>query len=136
MKRILVLVLLMSTLTGCKKTIENIKQNLVVKVMTDGEWKISSFTEDGAQLGADYSDYAFKFNENETMEARKSGTLQSSGTWHGDANALTISTLFNGVENPLLRTNGTWKIDNTTETTVNATQVGGNASRTMKLIKL
>ena len=136
MKKVILFALLISSVTGCKKAIENIKEDMIRKIMTEGQWKISSFTEDGTELGADYADYAFKFNENETMDASSPGSLKASGSWRGDTDALTISTNFPGAANPLLRTNGTWKINSTTETTVNATQVGGSAARTMKLVKL
>jgi len=42
-KHLLVFCLLLAGITGCKKTIEQIQEDLVIKAMTDGQWKITNF---------------------------------------------------------------------------------------------
>ena len=43
MKKFLVFTVAIVLLAGCKKTAEKIAEDLVIKAMTDGQWKVSNF---------------------------------------------------------------------------------------------
>jgi hypothetical protein len=45
---------------GCKKTAEKIGEDLVIKAMTDGQWKITKFTQNSTDITTSFS--AINFN--------------------------------------------------------------------------
>ena len=111
MRLVLPVFFLFFLLPGCKKTIEKQKENLIVEAMTDGKWKVASFTDDSSDLTSSFSGYSFQYYENRTVDAFQSGTLDKSGTWTEDIDNLNISANFAGVSNPLALINGTWHIE-------------------------
>jgi hypothetical protein len=137
MKNIYLLVFLVALLGCSKEKIQQKQEDLVVKAMTEGQWKVTNFVKNGTDLTSDYSTYAFKFNTNLTVDAINNGTLERSGTWNADANAQTITSLFPGVSSvPVGNLHGTWKITSTTWTSVNATQTVGTEVKILRLDKL
>jgi len=120
---------------GCKKTVENIQQDLVILAMTDGQWGVTSFTQNGTNITADFASYKFKYYSNKTVDAIKSGTVEKTGTWDGNASTMTTSANFTGAAYPLNLINGSWHIDRNSWTYVEATQVTGTETRTMRLDK-
>ena len=135
MKKLLLLVYLLFIFSGCKKAIEKIQEDLVIKAMTDGQWVITSFTQNGTNITSSFSDYKFQYYSNKTVDAIKSGTVEKTGTWDGNASAMTTSANFPGVSAPLNLINGSWHIDNNSWTFVEATQVSGSETKTMRLDK-
>jgi len=127
--------ILLTLLSGCKKAIENIQQDLVVKAMTDGQWVVSSFTINGANISADFSTYKFKYYSNKTVDAIKNGTVEKTGTWDGNATTMSTSASFSNPVYPLILINGTWHIDNNSWTYVVASQLNGSDTKTMRLDK-
>ena len=75
---ILVLVLLCS---GCKKAIEQAQEDLVMKAMTDGQWKITNFVNNGTNISAEFSEYKFQYHSNKTVDAIKNGIVDKTGAW-------------------------------------------------------
>ncbi|RYY60721.1 MAG: hypothetical protein EOO05_08940 [Chitinophagaceae bacterium] len=136
MKLLLPLCLLVLALPSCKKAIEQKKENIIVSAMTSGQWKVTSFVQDGADMTSDFTGYAFKYYENRTVDAIYSGTLVTTGTWAEDVNKLAIQATFNGATDPLLLINGNWKIDKTDWTYVEATLITGSSTRKMRLEKI
>jgi hypothetical protein len=122
-------------LTGCKKAVENAQQDLVVLAMTDGQWVVTSFTKNGTNITADFASYKFKYYSNKTVDAIKSGTVEKTGTWDGDASAMTTWANFSAPPYPLDLINGSWHIDRNSWTYVEATQIAGAETRTMRLDK-
>jgi len=80
MKKITIYFFLIVLLTGCKKAVENIQEDLVIKAMTDGQWKITSFTQNGSNITADFALYQFKYYSNMTVDAIKNSTVEKTGT--------------------------------------------------------
>ena len=134
-KTYIVLLLLVFSVTGCKKTIEKIQQDLVIQAMTDGQWKITSFKLNGTDITGDFSPYAFKYYSNKTVDALNSGTVEKTGTWDGNASTMTTSASFVGAAYPLTLVNGSWHIDRNSWTYVEATQTNGTDTRFMRLDK-
>jgi hypothetical protein len=121
--------------SGCKKAVENAQQDLVIMAMTDGQWAVTSFTQNGNSLTADFASYKFKYYSNKTVDAIKNGTVEKTGNWDGDAASMTTWANFSSPLYPLNLINGTWHIDRNSWTYVEATQIIGTETRTMRLDK-
>ena len=109
-------------LASCAKTVENIQEDIVLKAMTDGQWRVTNFTKAGTDLTSDYAPYRFQFQTNNTVAAINNGVTEATGSWTADAVAQTITSVFNNAAPTLLRLNGTWKITKNSWTFVEATQ--------------
>jgi hypothetical protein len=136
MKRVLPLILILIVLGGCKKTIEKIQQDLVIKAMTDGQWKVTSFTLNGTNISPDFANYRFKYYSNKTVDAINNGVVEQTGTWDGNASSMTTWANFTSASYPLNLINGSWHIDRNSWTFVEATQSAGGNTKLMRLDKL
>ena len=136
MKKAALFTVLVFLFTGCKKTVQQIQEDLVVKAMTDGQWKITNFTQNGTDITADFAAYQFKYYYSPNkVDAIRNGTVEITGTWDGDANSMTTWANFTSPAYPLNLINGTWHIDRNSWTYVEATQIIGSETRTMRLDK-
>ena len=136
MKKLLIYsTIFFSLFTGCKRSIENIQQDLVIKAMTDGQWVVTSFTRNGATITSDFSAYKFKYYSNKNVDAIKNGTVEMTGKWDGNADNMTTWANFNSPPYPLDLINGTWHIENNGWTYVVASQTNGTETKTMRLDK-
>lgn len=136
MKSFFVLALLTIGFTGCKKFIEAKQEDLVVKAMTDGQWKVTSFKQDNNDVTGSFSPYTFQFRSDKTVEAIKNGAVETKGTWEGNAGNKTIASLFNSnASATVLLLNGTWNITRNSWTYVEASQTVNGEVRTLRLDK-
>lgn len=136
MKKITVALLLFVSLAGCKKTLEEKARDIVLDAMTSGTWEITKFTVNGNNITSDFAGYSFQYHKNETVDAIKNGSIQSTGSWSGDAANMRISANFTNVSEPLLLINGQWSITNNSWTFVEASQTVGSQVKTLRLDKL
>ncbi len=136
MKHFLPIFCLLLLFTNCKKAIEKAKENAIVSAMTDGQWVITSFIDDGTDITSNFSPYKFQYYANRTVDAINNGTVEKTGNWEGDANAMAITATFPSASNPLLLINGTWHIDDNSWTYVVASLTTGGKTKTMRLQKL
>ena len=137
MKSTLVVIALFALgLSGCKKTIEKIQQDLVIQAMTDGQWKVTSFKLNNADITSDFAAYTFKYYSNKTVDALNNGNVEKTGNWDGNASTMTTWASFSSPAYPLSLINGSWHIDNNSWTYVVATQVSGTDTKVMRLDKL
>jgi hypothetical protein len=135
MKPILLLLLSLFLFAGCKKSIQNIQEDLVIKAMTDGQWEITSFTLNGNNITTDFTNYRFKYYSNKTVDAINSGSVEKTGQWDGNAGTMTTWANFSGAVYPLNLINGSWKINDNSWTHVIANQVTGSDTKVMRLDK-
>ena len=135
MKKLIPFIALLISLVGCKKTVEDVQEDLVVRAMTDGQWVITSFTQNSTNITADFSTYKFKYYSNKTVDAIKNGATEKTGNWDGNATAMTTWANFPSANYPLTLINGTWNITNNGWTFVVATQTNGSETKTMRLDK-
>jgi hypothetical protein len=135
MKRLIAIASLFILFAGCKKTIENIQEDLVIKAMTDGQWVITNFTLNGTNITSDFAGYRFKYYSNKTVDAISNGITERTGNWDGDAATMTTSASFNGANYPLVLINGSWHITRNSWTYVEATQTVGSDTKIMRLDK-
>ena len=135
MKKLALFIVWIVLFAGCKKTTENVQQALVILAMTDGQWAVTSFTQNGTNITTDFAGYKFKYYSNKTVDAIKNGTVEKTGTWDGDAASMTTWANFTSPPYPLDLINGSWHIDRNSWIYVEATQVVGTETRTMRLDK-
>ena len=135
MKNTLCLLLLALCFFSCKKIIENAQEDLVVKAMTDGQWRVTKFTRDNNNVTSDFAAYKFQFRSNKTVEAINNGAVETAGNWEGNATARTIASNFSTANQTVSLLNGTWLITNNSWTFVEATQTVNNEVRTLRLDK-
>jgi hypothetical protein len=135
MKKTAVLFGMIMLLAGCKKSIQNIQEDLVIKAMTDGQWVVTSFTFNNANITSDFSPYKFKYYSNKTVDAINNGNIEKTGTWDGNASTMTTWASFTNASYPLNLINGSWHIVNNGWTYVVATQVIGSETKAMRLDK-
>lgn len=136
MKKVIIALSLLLILGGCKKSIEKLKENAVISAMTDGQWVITNFVNNGAVITSDFSPYKFQFYSNQTVDAINNGSVEKTGTWDGDANTMTITANFPNSGATLTLINGTWHIDNNSWTFVVASQNLNSEVKTLRLEKL
>lgn len=116
--RYLIILLVAGTLlTGavsCRKTVEQQYEDILKKMMVDGSWTITGFSEDSVDITPSFSGWICKFHDDNTMSATSSSALGSStqtGTWQSNLAAQSITAQFNSsVTDPLKKINGTWTI--------------------------
>ena len=135
MKKFIVILSALIFLTGCKKTVEQIVGDAILQAMTDGQWAITNFTQNGNDITSSFTGYKFKYYSNRTVDAIKNGSLDMTGTWDGDANSMTTLANFSGAPLPLSLVNGTWHITNNSWTYIAVTQTNGSEVKTMRLDK-
>ncbi|MEI2739896.1 MAG: hypothetical protein V9F01_14075 [Chitinophagaceae bacterium] len=129
---------LMVVLVSCGKNGDDttpVQEDLVVKAMTDGQWAITIFTLNGNNITPDFYGYRFKYYSNKTVDAKFNGNVVNTGTWDGSASTMTTSANFPGAVYPLTLINGSWRIDRSSWTYVEASQTIGSDTKTMKLVK-
>ena len=135
MRLIIASALLFCLLAGCNKIIENAQEDLVVKAMTDGQWRVTQFSKGSMDVTSDFSPYTFQFHTNKTVEAIKGGNVESKGVWNGNATDRTIASTFSNAAPTVMLLNGTWQITKNSWTYVEATQTVNNEVRTLRLDK-
>ena len=136
MKKAIIALSLVFFLGGCKKTIDKLKENAVISAMTDGQWVITNFVNNGVVITHDFSTYKFQFYSNHTVDAINDGVVEKTGTWDGDASTMTITANFPSSGATLTLINGIWHIDNNSWTFVVASQNSSSGVRTLRLEKL
>ncbi len=94
---------------SCKKYIQQQEQNALVKLVTQGTWRVTGYKDHDSSITASFSGYSFQFNENGTVY----GILnqqQTPGTWSADVSAKSITSNFPSASYPLNMLNYTWII--------------------------
>jgi hypothetical protein len=124
---------------GCKKAIEEkIEQkqtDILVGIMTDGEWNMTSFKENGV-TDSNLVGYTFKYYSDYTVDGKSPSGYVKRGNWTGNAVTQTTTCEFPADALPtLLKINGSWKITRNSLIYVEAQQIVGNLTKTMRLDK-
>jgi hypothetical protein len=120
---------------SCKKAIENQLNDAIIKSMTEGQWVITSFKNNGIDVTPDFSGYQFQYHTNKTVDAIKNGVVEITGDWDGNAFDKTTWASFPGNSLPVTLLNGNWKITNNTWSYVVATQTNGSQTKSFRLEK-
>ena len=135
MKKYLLIITLFTALVGCQKAKEAIAEDLIIKAMTDGQWKVTKFKKDSTDVTTDFASYKFQFKKDNSVDALNNAATEASGSWNADAMARTITSNFANGSNTIKLLNGTWKITNNSWTFVEATQTVNGEVRLLRLDK-
>jgi len=135
MKKLALFLVVIIILSSCKKAVQNTQEDLVLMAMTDGRWKITSFTRNGNDITSDFTNYRFKYYSNKTVDAINNGVVEQTGQWDGSSTAHTTWANFTAAIHPIVLINGTWNIMNNSWTYVTASQTSGSDTKIMRLDK-
>ena len=113
-------VFLLNISPSCKKAVDNIQQNAIYDIITNGRWTVSRFEVAGVSKTSEYAGFEFQFFSNGVVTAIKDGSSNVNGNWSANIENITITSEFPGQGDPLKRFNTVWFITRTTETTVQA----------------
>ncbi len=94
---------------SCKKAIEKKAQDMIMDAITNGEWIVEQYFENGNNASSQFLNYSFRFYENGTLTSTISNTA-TDGTWVPNTTEYTIVTEFPTATDPLKKLNGLWKI--------------------------
>jgi hypothetical protein len=137
-RRILILTLMslfMFTSMSCKKAIEEQYDDVLKKLITDGSWVITKFTEGGTDITGSFGGWICKFYDNNTLTATQATNVQG-GVWQSNTASQTITAQFYAsVTAPLDKINGTWTITSTSATVGKFSQTKAGVAYTMELTK-
>jgi hypothetical protein len=136
MKKILLIILICFAFTNCKKAIENVQEDALIQIMTNGQWSVTSFKKGIDDVTADFSGYKFQFKSNRTVDAIKNNIVEKTGTWDGNAYNRSIIYNFANATNPLLLLNGTFIITDSGLSYVEANQTVNGEVRMLRLDKI
>jgi hypothetical protein len=126
----------MVLLGSCKKAVEKTQLDALMKLITSGQWKVTTYKKDGTDITSQFSAYRFQFKEGGTVDAIKDDRVDKTGTWVGNTADLTIQSSFGAVEAPLSLLNGTWYVTKTSLTFVESNQQVNGEARFLRLDKL
>ena len=135
MKNFFTLLLFTVSFASCKKMVDAVQEDLIVKAMTEGQWKVTRFTKDTSNITSGFTPYTFQFRPDKSVEAIRNGTIESTGNWNGSAATRTISSSFTYANATLSLLNGSWQITNNSWTFVEARQTVNNEVLTLRLDK-
>jgi DNA-binding transcriptional regulator of glucitol operon len=135
MKPVLIALLAVSALTGCKKIIEKQKENLVLSIITDGQWTITRFVQAQDTITSQFSGFTFQFNRDYSVEAIRNSLVEEKGTWQGDTETMNITANFSGSNETLKKINGVWHIYQNTLSSVQASQSNPGMEKSLRLDK-
>jgi membrane protease subunit (stomatin/prohibitin family) len=135
MKNLIYFSFLLISLGSCKKAIDNAKEDAVIDIMVDGQWYITKYLKANIDVTNDFTGYKFQFFENRTVDAIKNNAVQKTGTWQGNATALTIYSNFANADYPLSLVNGTFQITDSSPSFVEANTTVNGEYRWLRLEK-
>ena len=121
-------------LSSCKKAIEDTKKNILLGMITNGQWYVESFKEADADITDNFTGFLFSFEENGTVTGSRQNESHS-GTWEGVISTYSIISEFPAAGEPLIKLNGTWKVKDSAEDYVLAEKQADSATSVLKLRK-
>ncbi|MBC7874390.1 MAG: hypothetical protein H7Y01_10360 [Ferruginibacter sp.] len=120
---------------SCKKNPPTIPEDLVIQIITTGEWSVTDFKLNGNNLTLDFAGWRFKYFENKTVDAKFNGNVMNTGTWDGSQSTMTTTANFPGAAHPVTLVTGTWSFVPSGSRVVEASQTIGADVKTMKLYR-
>jgi hypothetical protein len=130
----LTLLLFCINLVSCKKAIENKQRDILIDAITNGEWQVQQYIEGTVDMTVLFYGYSFQFEENGALHSNYYGII-THGTWVGDINNQSITSLFPTATDPLKKLNGVWKLTDSYWDYVKAEMTTANEKKILHLIK-
>lgn len=123
-------------LAACStKTVEEQQKDLLVQLITNGQWAVTNYTKGTTDVTADFSGYRFQFKDDSTVDAIKNSAVEKTGSWVGNATSRTIQSQFTNAAVALMLLNGTWYVNDSGLTYVVASQTVNGEARNLRLDK-
>lgn len=123
-------------LLGCtKEQQQQAETNILIDLITSGQWKVTSYVKGTTDLTASFSSYSFQFKKDNTVDAISNGMVTQTGTWNGDILTRTVTAAFRNPDSTLNLLNGTWLISHSTTTYVIASQSNNGETSALRLDK-
>lgn len=135
MRFLLYVCLVFFAAAGCKKKVESVKEDLLVKLIVEGQWAVTKYTRGSADVTAEFSPYSFQFNRNFTVDALNNNIVETTGTWNGDITTKTITSNFPNPNLILVKLNGNWLVTDSGLTYVECTQTINGDACFLRLVK-
>lgn len=137
MKKLL-LILSVAVMSCTKEQIEEVQSNILIDMMTNGQWKVSRLASANTDASAQFNGYSFQFKKDNTVDAIRNGAVIATGSWTASLANQTITSSFSGAgANPTISLlNGTWKIEKSAPSYVEAWQNTGGERWDLRLDKL
>ena len=130
------LVGMMFTSFSCTKDkLREKAEDFIITLIVDNNWVVTNFEEGSSVITPEFSSYEFDFHRNWKVDAVKSGQTTVTGTWSADPTDRTITSSFPPGIDLLQKFNGTWNIDKTTMSSVDASRSSGGVSYKLSLRK-
>jgi hypothetical protein len=122
------------SLGSCSKIVEEKQKDLLISVMTRGQWHVEEFLEGTTPVTDDFNGYNFQFEADGSVIGEK-GDSKIPGKWVGDIANYSISSTFPSSSAPLVKLNGVWKILKTELDFVEAEMANGATKNRLRLRK-
>jgi len=122
MRFIFCLAVALVSFSGCKKKVESVKEDLLLKLIVEGQWFVKKYDKGSNEITSAFSAYSFQFKKNFTVDAINYGTVENTGTWNGSIDTKTITSNFQNPSPTLALLNGTWLVTDSGLDYVKATQ--------------
>lgn len=106
--RFFVSICLICALFSCKKTVDNLKADYVLGVLTNGRWFLDNYTLNDVDITSNFSEYEFQFYDGGKMEAITASTVFT-GTWSGNSSNLTFTVNLPSTDAKLVYMNYVWQ---------------------------
>lgn len=135
MRLFICLIVGLLSVTSCKKKVENIKEDLLIKLIVNGQWSVNKYTKGATDVTYQFSPYSFQFKKDLTVDAIRNGAVDNTGTWSGDINTKIITSNFPNPNPVLSLLNGTWHVTDSGLDYVESTQTINSESCFLKLTK-
>jgi hypothetical protein len=129
---LLVLSLIISvTFSNCKKE-DRVSPNNTSSVISQGDWKVSSFNDSGKDETSHFAGYSFRFDDKGQLIATKSGSSVS-GTWSTGKDDSHTELIINFPSAPLNELNEDWHVLSQSSSSMELEHVSGGNGGTDKL---
>jgi hypothetical protein len=97
---------------SCKKFIQQQEEKAVMSIITNGNWYVTVYLQDGNDITSTFSGYLFKFDANGIVTGSNTGLgVSDKGSWTPDIAAKTITSGFPTAAPPVSFLDGVWKIN-------------------------
>ena len=135
MRFLICLLAVVLCVSGCKKKIEAVQEDLLVKLIVDGQWTVTEYKKGSTDVTSGFSPYSFQFKKNFTVDAINNTAVENTGIWNGSFATRTITSNFPNPNPILVLLNGTWRVTDSGLTYVESKQTVNNESCFLRLDK-
>ena len=98
---------------ACKPVLTEYIDDAALDIMTSGYWVVSSFSEGGTDITADFAGWEVRFNRDRTMQLSKAGSTSVAGTWSSNNLRVDFSaSIPAAATSPLPKLGGSWLVIN------------------------